>query len=312
MYLRMKTITYTNLSSHSVPAAAGYVRRMESVRRALAEADHVLVGAGAGLSAAAGLKYDGEEFRIYFADFIERFGITDLYTSSFYPYPSEEVRWAYWAKHVHMIRYAPPAMPLYRDLREALEGKDYFVITTNVDGQFRKAGFAAERIFEVQGDYGLMQCSAACHPGLYSNESAVRRLLPAIHDCRVPAELVPRCPVCGGTMDIHVRSDASFVQDDDWYAMAGRYEDFVARCANSRMVLLELGVGFNTPTIIRYPFEQMTCRNRQATLVRVNRDYPAALPENEARTLSFGEPAERFMRDLCGKGAAENENSCEP
>lgn len=293
----MKTPLSTSNSSDSTQTD-DYLRRIEEARQAIASAEAVLVGAGAGFSAAAGLVYDGKEFRDYFADFIARFGITDLYTSSFYPYPTEEVRWAYWAKHVQMIRYAPPAMPLYLALLETLRAKDYFVITTNVDGQFRKTGFALERIFEVQGDYGLMQCRKPCHDTLYSNEQAVSAILPAISDCSIPSRLVPVCPVCGGPMDIHVRADAGFIQDEAWYGMADRYESFVARNAGRRTVFLELGVGFNTPTIIRYPFEQMTYNNPQAMLIRLNKDYPGAIAENRARTISFGEDAAGVIIDL--------------
>ena len=287
-----------NKSGNADRDTAGYLRRIADARRVIADADAVLIGAGAGFSAAAGLVYDGSEFRKRFSDFIARFGITDLYTSSFYPYPSEQVRWAYWAQHVDMIRYAPPAMPLYLSLLDVVSRKDYFVITTNVDGQFRKAGFAADRIFEVQGDYGLMQCHTPCHNRLYSNEQAVGRIIPAIRDCSIPQELVPRCPVCGGQMDIHVRADAGFIQDDAWYGMAERYEAFVSRYVMRRLVLVELGVGYNTPTIIRYPFEQMTYQNPQATLIRLNRDYPEAIAENSRRTISFGEDTARVVDDL--------------
>lgn len=300
MCSRMKTTSYTSKSSDSL-RTEDYLRRVEEARRAMASADAVLVGAGAGFSAAAGLVYDGPEFREYFADFIARFGIRDLYSSSFYPYPSEEVRWAYWAKHVNMIRFAPPAMPLYLSLLEALEGKEYFVITTNVDGQFRKAGFGDERIFEVQGDYGLMQCHTPCHSKLYSDEQAVAEILPAIRECGIPSDLVPVCPVCGGPMDIHVRADASFIQDDAWYAMADRYEAFVSRHAGGRIVFLELGVGFNTPTIIRYPFEQMTYGNPQATLIRINKEFPAGFAQNSGRTVAFREDAGMVIADL-GRG----------
>lgn len=293
----MKTTLSTSNSSDSA-RTDDYLRRIEEARQVIASAEAVLVGAGAGFSTAAGLVYDGKKFRGYFADFIARFGITDLYTSSFYPYPSEEVRWAYWAKHVHMIRYAPPAMPLYRALLETVRAKEYFVITTNVDGQFRKAGLSPERIFGVQGDYGLMQCRKPCHDSLYSNEQAVSAILPAISDCSIPPQLVPVCPVCGGPMDIHVRADASFIQDKAWYDMADRYESFVSSYACRHIVFLELGVGFNTPTIIRYPFEQMTYRNPKAVLIRLNKDYPDAIAENRHRPLSFGEDVSMVIEDL--------------
>ncbi len=293
----MKTTLYTDSFSDR-EQTDGYRLRIEEAKQSIDSAEAVLIGAGAGFSAAAGLVYDGKEFREYFADFIKRFGITDLYTSSFYPYPSEEVRWAYWAKHVNMIRYAPEAMPLYRALLEAVREKEHFVITTNVDGQFRKAGFAPERIFEVQGDYGLMQCRKPCHDRLYSNRQAVSAILPAINACSIPSRLVPVCPVCGGPMDIHVRADSSFIQDEAWHAMADRYESFVSRYASRRIAFLELGVGFNTPAIIRYPFEQMTWRNPQAVLIRLNRDYPEGIAENSSRTIQFSEDMGMVIGDI--------------
>ena len=292
----MKTSLFTDRFSDK--ETKDYHSRTDRLRAVLASAEAVLIGAGAGLSTAAGLKYAGKEFEEYFADFIEKFGITDLYSSSFYPYPSEETRWAYWAKHVEMIRFAPPAMPLYLMLADLVKGKEYFVITTNVDSQFRKAGFAPERIFEVQGDYGLMQCRRACHPKLYSDYETVKAILPAIRDCSIPSALVPVCPVCGGPMDIHVRTDASFIQDEAWNAMADRYERFLADYGKGRIVFLEIGVGFNTPSIIRYPFERMTYANPQSTLVRLNREFPQPMPENKERCIPFSEPAEKVIADI--------------
>lgn len=260
---------------------------MISIKDYLCEADAVLIGAGAGLSAAAGLDYAGTAFQEAFGDMISRYGFTDLYTSSFYPFRSEEERWAYWSRHVAFARIDPPALPLYRRLRELVEGKDHFVITTNVDGQFRKAGFAADRLFEVQGDYAYIQPQRGTDGRRFYAEDLFMRMVREQHDCRIPSELVPYYyqgeirlgDRRGGVMDINIRKDAGFVQDDQWDAQAARYQQFVERHQGHRLLLFELGIGFNTPTIIRFPFERMARQLPCATLVRVNRDYPeASLP----------------------------------
>lgn len=275
-----------------------FEERIALAKKKFAEAGAVVVGAGAGLSAAAGLDYSGPEFKREFADYIRKYGFPDLYSSSFYEFPTEEERWARWARHIDYIRFRPQAMPLYKDLYDLVKDKNYFVITTNVDAQFRKAGFNPGRIFEVQGDYGMMQCALGCHPKLYSDKETVERILKYSHDMTVPPEYLPVCPVCGGNMDVHVRKNGFFVQDEAWNKAAGRYEDFITRYAeNRRVVLLELGIGYNTPAIIRFPFERITYRNPEATLVRLNAEYPAGPAETAARTISFTED----MNEVIGK-----------
>lgn len=252
------------------------------------QADAVLIGAGAGLSTAAGLDYSGEAFRNAFSDLIRKYGFTDLYTSSFYPFESEEERWAYWSRHVMFARIEPPALPLYTALLEAVSHKDHFVITTNVDGQFGKAGFAADRVFEVQGDYAYIQPQGGTDQKRFYAEELFRRMQEEQREGRIPSALVPYYrhgtialgDQRGERMDINVRKDDGFVQDASWYVQAERYEAFVSSHKDARLLLLELGVGFNTPTIIRFPFERMAWQLPQATLVRVNRDYPmASIPE---------------------------------
>ncbi len=268
-------------------------------RKKLEEADAVVIGAGAGLSAAAGLDYSGAEFKKEFADYIARYGFPDLYSSSFYEFPTEEERWARWARHIDYARFRPEAFPLYRELHELVKDRTYFVITTNVDAQFRKAGFDPEKIFEVQGDYGLMQCAVGCHPKVYSDKETVETILRYSHDLTVDPAYVPVCPVCGGNMDVHVRKNQYFAQDENWDKAAGRYEEFMIRYADKgRVVLLELGIGFNTPTIIRYPFEEITYRNPNATLIRLNSEYPHGPQENASRTISFTESMEHVITDL--------------
>lgn len=276
-----------------------FSKRISVAREKLKEAAAVVIGAGAGLSAAAGLDYSGPEFRKEFADYIAKYGFPDLYSSSFHEFPTEEERWARWARHIDYARFRPEAFPLYRELLTLVEGRNYFVITTNVDAQFRKAGFDPSKIFEVQGDYGLMQCAVGCHPKVYSDKATVEEILTHSHDLTVDSKYIPVCPVCGGNMDVHVRKNQYFVEDENWQRAAEHYEEFITRYAlGEKVVLLELGVGFNTPAIIRFPFEQITYRNPYATLIRLNYDYPAGPKETERRTISFTENMEEVINAL--------------
>lgn len=251
------------------------------------QASAILIGAGAGLSTNAGLEYDGPGFRENFGDYIGAYGFRDLYSSGFYPFRTEGERWAYWARHIDFIRFRPPALPLYKLLHSLVAKLDYFVITTNVDGQFYKSGFAADRIFAVQGDYSEMQCARGCHPKVYDNSEAVKNILANSHDFSVDEKFLPRCPVCGGPMDMHLRKDEFFVEDAAWHQMAKAYERFLDTYGNRNLLMLELGVGFNTPTIIRYPFEAMAKLNHRAFLCRVNLAQPDTLTPLNGNFLSF-------------------------
>ena len=276
-----------------------FKERISLAEERISQAEAVVIGAGAGLSAAAGLDYSGSEFRKEFSDYIRKYGFSDLYTSSFHDFPTEEERWARWARHIDFIRFRPGAMPLYKELYDLVKGKNYFVITTNVDSQFRKAGFDSDKIFEVQGDYGLMQCAVGCHPQLYSDKSTVETILKHSHDLTVDTEYVPVCPVCGGNMDVHVRKNQYFVQDEAWHAAAERYEEFMSRYAdNGRIVMLELGIGFNTPAIIRFPFERIAFQNPKATIIRLNSDYPEGPAETASRTISFTEDMDTVIKRI--------------
>ncbi len=276
-----------------------FSERIKIAREKIDEAEAVVIGAGAGLSAAAGLDYSGPGFKKEFADYIERYHFPDLYSSSFYDFPTEEERWARWARHIDYARFRPGAFPLYHELLDLVKHRNYFVITTNVDAQFRKAGFDPSKIFEVQGDYGLMQCAVGCHPNVYSDKETVDKIIKHSHDLTVDTQYVPVCPVCGGNMDVHVRKNQFFVQDEDWEKAAENYENFMNRFAEKgKVVLLELGIGFNTPAIIRYPFEQITYRNPEATLIRLNSEYPHGPRENAARTISFTENMEQVVKAM--------------
>lgn len=252
------------------------------VRELLRDADAILIGAGAGLSTAAGIEYAGPRFTENFQDFIERYGMTDMYSAGFYPFRTEEEKWAYWSRHIRMNRYDAPVGEPYQKLLKLVEEKPCFVITTNVDAQFYKAGFDPLRIWAVQGDYGKFQCARACHDTLYDNRDSIQEMCEKQQDCRIPSSLVPRCPRCGESMEINIRKDEYFVQDEQWYAARGRYMDFLEENKRNQVVFLELGVGFNTPTIIRFPFEQMAANWPKATLVRIGRSQaqvPARLGE---------------------------------
>ncbi len=247
-----------------------FVLRLDKAIDTINDADYVLIGAGAGFSAAAGIEYSGKRFEDNFADFIEKYGVTDMYSATFYPYKTQEAKWAHWTRHVYVNRYSVGKTKLYQQLLGLMKDKDYFVLTTNVDHQFWINGFEDERIFATQGDYGLMQCETACHNKLYSNRELVFEAIENTHDCMIPSDLVPICPVCGGNMEINVRKDNYFVEDEKWHEMHDNYSKFLERIGtDDRLVLLELGVGFNTPIIIRYPFEQMTHDNPNVNLIRL-------------------------------------------
>lgn len=245
-------------------------RKADTLRRVFLNAEAVLIGAGAGLSTAAGYTYSGERFKKHFADFEEKYGFHDMYTGGFYPYNTSEEYWAYWALHIAINRYTPPSEPVYTDLLEAVKSKDYFVLTTNVDHCFQRAGFDKQRLFYTQGDYGLFQCSVPCHDATYDNREAVLRMVAETKNARIPSELVPHCPLCGAKMTMNLRSDNTFVQDDGWYAAYNRYSEFVKRHKKSRILYLEIGVGGNTPAIIKYPFWNYTAENANAVYACVN------------------------------------------
>ncbi|MEY8356008.1 Sir2 silent information regulator family NAD-dependent deacetylase [Lachnospiraceae bacterium 54-53] len=275
-----------------------YEQRLKAAQNAIKNADHVLIGAGAGLSAAAGLTYSGKRFTGNFADFIKKYGVEDMYSASFYPFPTQEELWAHWARHIDVNRYLEGPTPLYRDLLCLVRVKDFFVITTNVESQFEKADFPMDKIFEVQGNYGYLQCAKGCHSKRYENMRLVKQMVAETRNCKIPSYLVPVCPVCGGPMDVNLRHNNYFVQDNAWYAQNDRYQAYVRRIQKKRTVFLELGVGFNTPGIIRYPFEQMAHQYSHAVLVRMNRDYPMGAKENLERTISFDEDMEETIRLL--------------
>ena len=265
-----------------------FVQRLDLAKKAIDLADYILIGAGAGLSAAAGITYVGKRFEDNFKDYIDEYGFKDLYSSGFYPFKTSEEKWAYWARHIYLNRYSVGKTAIYEKLLKLVENKDYFVLTTNVESQFWINGFEDKRIFAMQGDYGLFQCSKACHDTLYPNKNQVMEFLENTNDFKIPTEMIPKCPVCGSEMGLNLRVDNLFVEDEKWRQMNENYNEFLEKM-DGNIVFLELGVGYNTPGIIRYPFEQMTYANPDTTLIRLNRDYPQAIPQNSKKTISFDE-----------------------
>lgn len=291
--------------------------KVERLARNLREADAIVIGAGAGLSTSAGFTYTGERFQQYFQDFGAKYGFKDMYSGGFYPYRTPEEHWAYWSRYIYINRYMNAPKPVYEKLYELVHDKDYFVLTTNVDHCFQKAGFDRHRLFYTQGDYGLFQCSEPCHQETYDNETVIREMAAAqgykigsdgelflpegiVPKMTVPTELVPRCPKCGRPMSMNLRADGTFVEDEGWHIAAERYSDFLRRHRNLKVLFLELGVGMNTPGIIKYPFWQMVAENPDAVYACIN--YGEAYAPDEIKNKSIcingdiGEVLDRMTR----------------
>ena len=291
MYFWKKTMTSTEDCS----------KQIEQLREAIETADAVLIGAGAGLSTSAGLTYSGERFEKHFADFKERYGIADMYSGGFYPYNTLEEYWAWWSRQIYVNRYDIEAGKPYKRLLELVKDKDYFVLTTNVDHQFQLAGFDKKRLFYTQGDYGLWQCSKACHDKTYDNEDMVRKMVKEQQDMKIPSELIPHCPVCGAPMTMNLRCDDTFVQDEGWYLASNRYHEFLRRHEGLHILYLELGVGGNTPVIIKYPFWQMTAKNPNAVYTCVNFGEAACPQEIERQAICIDGDIDTVLNKISNK-----------
>lgn len=257
----------------------------ERIKELIKDADAVIIGAGAGLSTSAGLQYGGERFESNFKEHINKYGLTDMYSSAFYPFKTQEEKWSYWSKHISINRYEFKENGVYRNLKEIVKDKEYFVLTTNGDHLFYRSGFDSNRIFATQGDYGLLQCAKACHYKLYDNEDIVYEMIEKQKDFKIPSELIPKCPVCGGDMEVNLRKDNYFIQDENWNVAFENYENFVSKHKKDKVVFIELGVGMNTPSIIKYPFWQMTNSWPNATYVTINKGQ--AYAPNEIKDKSI-------------------------
>lgn len=291
MFLKMPTTRSTD----------NYSDKLSRLKDKIAAADAIVIGAGAGLSTSAGFDYSGERFEKYFADFHKKYGITDMYSGGFYPFETLNEYWAWWSRHILVNRYNAPVGKPYSDLLKAVSDKDYFVLTTNVDHRFQLAGFDKKRLFYTQGDYGLWQCSEPCCNETFDNENAVRTMVKEQCNMKIPDELIPRCPHCGKPMAMNLRCDNSFVQDEGWHAAAERYEEFIRRHRNLHILFLELGVGFNTPRIIKYPFIQMTAENPKAIYACINMNEAYAPDEIADRAICIDGDIEKVIENIiCG------------
>lgn len=281
-----------------------YSAQIKNLQAALNEADAVVIGAGAGLSTSAGFTYDGERFEKYFSDFYARYGFSDMYSGGFYPYATPEAHWAYWSRYIYINRYLDAPKPVYDNLLKLVQDKDYFVITTNVDHCFQKAGFDKKRLFYTQGDYGLFQCSEPCCQETFENEAVIREMVKRQEDMKVPTELLPTCPHCGKPLTMNLRCDDTFVEDEGWHKAAERYENFLRTRAGGKILFLELGVGYNTPVIIKYPFWQMTAKNPNAIYVCINQGQAVCPQEIETQSICMDADIGQVLQSL-SDGAME-------
>lgn len=286
---------------------------IEKIKEMIQEADTVLIGAGAGLSTSAGFIYSGERFEYYFSDFIEKYGFTDMYTGGFYPFDTLKEYWAYWSRYIYINRYMDAPLPVYEDLYDIVKDKDYFVLTTNVDHCFQKAGFDKNRIFYTQGDYGLFQCSDPCHNDTYDNEEIIKKMVLSQGfksidgklvkegniEMEVPTELIPYCPKCGKPMTMNLRADDTFVEDEGWHQAAKRYKTFLDK--HKSMVLLELGVGFNTPGIIKYPFWRMTNIYPDTYYISINKGQAYIPDDIKHKAIGINEDIGKIIKQITHK-----------
>ena len=292
--------------------------RISGLKKEIEAADAIVIGAGAGLSTSAGLTYSGERFERYFFDFARKYGIRDMYSGGFYPFPDEETRWAWWARHIYFNRYIDAPKPVYQELLSLVKDKDYFVVTTNVDHQFQRAGFDKKRLFYTQGDYGLFQSAGSSMQKTYDNEEWVMKAMEAqefIRDenglfqvpesgelkMKIPASLIPKCPDDGSDVTMNLRADDSFVEDGGWHRASAAYADFLRRHENLHVLYLELGVGANTPVIVKYPFWQMTKANDKAVYACLNYGEAFCPGEIEDRSICIDGDIGTLLTEINGK-----------
>ena len=292
-----------------------YEEQVRKLKEKIQNAEAIVLGAGAGLSTAAGLSYSGECFQKYFFDFAKKYPIRDIYSGGFFPFESPEEFWAWWSRSIYFNRYIDAPSDVYGNLKKIVEGKDYFVLTTNVDHQFQRAGFAKERLFYTQGDYGLFQSSRPTVAKTYDNQEIVEKMLEAQGFVRdnegifqlsedktlkmsIPTELIPICPDDGLPMTMNLRTDESFVEDAGWKMAAKRYQDFLHSHKGKHVLYWELGVGMNTPVIIKFPFWQYTEENPNAYYACLNLGEAGCSREISERSICLNADIGQVLRDL--------------
>lgn len=268
---------------------------IKKLKSSIEKSDYILIGAGAGLSVSAGFSYDGERFDKYFSEYKDRYGLTDMYSAGFYNYPTLEDFWGYFSLLVYVNRYDIPADETHLNLLEIIKNKNYFVITTNVDGRFEEAKFDKEKLFKVQGDYSLFQCSVPCRQETFYNEKQIREMVKSRKDLKIAKELIPKCPHCGRNMSMNLRCDNTFVQDDNWYHSMDRYKKFLDEAENKNILFLELGVGYNTPAIIKYSFWDMALKNENSIYVSVNLNDSYAPDNLKERSICINDDISKVL-----------------
>lgn len=296
-----------------------FIRENLNLTDAIKNSDKIVIGAGAGLSTSAGLTYDGFRFQKYFFDFIEKYSFDNAYYAGFYPFQRSEEKWAYWSRYIYINRYESCPNDTYSILYDIIKDKDYFVLTTNVDHMFQRSGFDKDRLFYTQGDYGLFQCSIPCHNSTYDNEKTIENMLLSqgfeISESKdllitrnirmeIDKDLIPRCPKCNKEMSMNLRADDTFVEDDGWHAALKRYENFLTSAKGKRILYLELGVGANTPGIIKYPFWRMTYNDRNAVYCTINKGEAFVPSEIKERSIAIEDDIGSVLKRM----RAENKN----
>lgn len=287
MFSKKKTLKFTQ----------DYSDKIFKLKNKIAEADAILIGAGAGLSTSAGFTYNGTRFEKYFQDFIDKYGFKDMYSGGFFPFETYEEYWAYWSRYIYINRYIDTNDNTYRKLLDLVRDKNYFVITTNVDHQFQKNGFDKYRLFYTQGDYGLFQCSEPCCQKTFDNKEIIKKMFYTQKNMKIPSELIPECPECGKKLTVNLRADNKFVEDEGWHNAYNKYNDFLCKYKNMKILFLELGVGYNTPAIIKYPFWQMTVSNPKAFYVCINYGESMIPNQIEHQSLYIEEDIKKVIED---------------
>ena len=272
--------------------------KIQKLKEIIKNADSVLIGAGAGLSTSAGMLYSGETFQKNFSDFIKKYNFTDLYTAGFHDFKDPQEYWSFWSRFIHFERYTMPPKPVYNNLYKIIKDKNYFVITTNVDHFFQRSGFDKKRLFYTQGDYGLLQCKKPCHLKNYDNEEIIEKMFKVQKDMKIPKELIPRCPKCNGDMIPNLRGGDYFVEDEGWHEACERYEKFLEKNKNGKIVFIDLGSGMNTPAIFKYPFMRMTYNNKNATYVTINLGEAFCIKEIENQSICLNRDIGEVLLEL--------------
>ena len=271
---------------------------IQKLKEEIENSEYILIGAGAGLSTSAGFLYDGKRFEDNFKDYIKKYGFTDMYSAGFYNFPTLEEYWAYFSLYVYINRYDIEENETYLNLYNIVKNKNYFVITTNVDGRFADSKFDKDKIFAVQGDFSLFQCSKPCRQETFYNEKYIREMIKYKKEMKIPTELIPKCPYCGRNMSMNLRVDSTFVQDKNWDKQKSKYENFLKNSNNSKILFLELGVGFNTPSIIKYNFWRMTLNNKKSVYASINLGECYSASDIEERSICIDADISEVLKKL--------------